>query len=208
MKCSAFSSDPLYIIESNEAATLKTDGLTRVSACRTKISPALLARFNGGLIICTADWEVKPFMYQVLTPVMAAWSVGRAFVDIPNGAWRPVRVARGHQAMKTNPQIDLWGTRTPAIVVPNAPVAQRIEHWPPEPGAWVRVPPGVPPPSLRRIIKGRQALRRCQHLGSIPEVKNLFMTSKTWRALGPSKNAPRNQGAILCLRRRTRNIPG
>ena len=25
-----------------------------------------------------------------------------------------------------------------------APVAQRIEHWPPKPGAWVRVPPGAP----------------------------------------------------------------
>ena len=24
-----------------------------------------------------------------------------------------------------------------------APVAQWIERWPPEPGAWVRVPPGV-----------------------------------------------------------------
>ena len=24
-----------------------------------------------------------------------------------------------------------------------APVAQRIELWPPEPGAWVRVPPGA-----------------------------------------------------------------
>ena len=25
----------------------------------------------------------------------------------------------------------------------NAPVAQWIEHWPPEPGAWVQIPPGV-----------------------------------------------------------------
>ena len=31
----------------------------------------------------------------------------------------------------------------PVVFLP-APVAQWIEHWPPEPGAWVRVPPGVP----------------------------------------------------------------
>ena len=31
-----------------------------------------------------------------------------------------------------------------------APVAQRIEHWPPEPGAAVRVRPGAPPHRLTR----------------------------------------------------------
>ena len=37
----------------------------------------------------------------------------------------------------------LWRTLAPAIVCLLAPVAQRIEYWPPEPGAWVRIPPGV-----------------------------------------------------------------
>ncbi len=37
----------------------------------------------------------------------------------------------------------LWRTLAPAIVGLLAPVAQRIEHWPPKPGAWVRIPPGV-----------------------------------------------------------------
>ena len=32
------------------------------------------------------------------------------------------------------------------IVIVLAPVAQRIEHRPPEPVARVRVPPGAPPP--------------------------------------------------------------
>lgn len=33
-----------------------------------------------------------------------------------------------------------------------APVAQRIERWPPEPGAWVRVPPGAPSAPKRRHL--------------------------------------------------------
>ena len=37
----------------------------------------------------------------------------------------------------------LLGNLATGIVPGRAPVAQRIEHWPPEPEAWVRVPPGV-----------------------------------------------------------------
>ena len=37
-----------------------------------------------------------------------------------------------------------WFTANWPVERNRAPVAQRIEHWPPEPGAWVRVPPGVP----------------------------------------------------------------
>ena len=50
------------------------------------------------------------------------------------------------------PSLPAGAVGAPALRLPepdgilrtSAPVAQRIEHWPPEPGAWVRVPPGVP----------------------------------------------------------------
>lgn len=43
-----------------------------------------------------------------------------------------------------------------------APIAQRIEHWPPEPGAQVRVLLGAPFLYFRQI---RQRLSRCFLLG-------------------------------------------
>ncbi len=48
-----------------------------------------------------------------------------------------------------------WFTANWPVERNRAPVAQRIEHWPPEPGAWVRVPPGVPDHFVDRTGLGR-----------------------------------------------------
>jgi hypothetical protein len=71
---------------------------------------------------------------------------------------RPCRLGQGDSGSLRRPVPCPWrGSRrgrcatlrlrpTREIGAASASVAQRIEHRPPEPGAWVRVPPGAPLP--------------------------------------------------------------
>src|SRR5581483_3643373 len=78
----------------------------------------------------------------------------------PNAASTAARRAgslRGHRGPLRRPRrratINGAGAASSALV-PQAPLAQWIEHWPPEPGAWVRVPQGVPY-FERRVVRRR-----------------------------------------------------
>ena len=120
----------------NPVEQIPLSAIVRPARHLTKTAPAFCTMLaNSGLIICTISWVVKPLETEQTGIGAFGATIVPAQPHLPRVGARRSLHGKRHSCLCLQ--------LATGIFIAPAPVAQRIEHWPPEPGAWVRVPPGV-----------------------------------------------------------------